>query len=343
MSRKIADENHSEVINTVNRYLPGVVCWGDSLTYGACESCMQPHPYATRLKTLLSQNLFSQYCGTTRIFCPPVINMGVGGETTATILGRNGAFPYVLSKDLVIPQYVSSVPIEFVSSNGKKVAPLLQDGSGERGLNPVEIAGVKGIISTGAFWIDPNPKYSFRRLTEGEETVAVKGTPIIASGHSACLDYVSVFFMGQNGGWEDENGVQNPKILVSQIQKAIARQKLNKDRFVVVGLHTESRDCRKELEKEMSSAFGEKYINLREYFSSESGVFKDYGLTPNEEDLALMKEGKTPYRFLKMTVDGPEADSTHFLAFAYDIIGDLIYKRMEKLGYFNEIKKAFGI
>lgn len=343
MAQRISNDNHKEVLNVVKRYLPGVVCWGDSLTYGACESTMQPHPYANRLQTLLSQNLFSQYCGEERIFCPPVVNMGVGGETTLTILGRNGAFPYVLASDLVIPKYLSSVPIEFVSSNGKKVAPLLQDGNGVRGLNPVEIGGIKGVISTGAFWIDPNPKYSFKRLTEGEETVVPKGTPIIASGHSACLDYVSVFFMGQNGGWEDENGVQNPKILVSQIQKAIARQKLNKERFVVVGLHTENKEGRKELEKEMAAAFGDKYINLREYFSSENGVFKDYGLKPNKEDLALMKEGKTPYRFLKMTVDSAEVDATHFLAFAYDIIGDLIYKRMDALGYFDEVKKAFGI
>lgn len=332
---------YEEAVKTVERYLPGIVCWGDSLTYGACESCMQPHPYANRIKTLVSQNVFGgAMVDGKRIFCPPVVNMGVGGETTATIIGRNGAIPFVVSKDFVISKYISAVPIEFTSEEGRKVAPLLQD-DGSRGLNNVVINGVEGRIETGAFWIEPDPKYTFRRLTEGEEVLVKKGTKIITSANSKYLDYVAVIFIGTNGGWEDENGVRNPDVLVSQINKLIDHQTTNKDRYLVVGLHTENKSERALLEKTMQESFGEKYFNLREYFSSMDGVFKDYNLEPTNEDIELMKEGKTPYRFLKMTIDGEE-DATHFLAYAYDIIGDQIYKRLDNLGYFEEVKKALG-
>ena len=127
---------------TVEKYLPGIVCWGDSLTYGACESCMQPHPYANRIQVLLSQNVFAQAgIDGQRLYCPPVVNMGVGGETTATILGRNGSIPFVVASDFVISKYCSAVPVEIISEEGRKVAPLLQD-DGSRGLKWVKINGV---------------------------------------------------------------------------------------------------------------------------------------------------------------------------------------------------------
>lgn len=327
---------------TVEMYLPGVVCWGDSLTYGACESIAQPHPYTNRLQALISQNIFgSAVIDGKRLFCPPVVNMGVGGETTATILARNGSIPFVVNKDFVISKYTSAVPIELVSEEGRKVAPLLQD-DGSRGLKWVNINGIEGRIFTDSFWIEPNPKYFFKRNNEGEEVLVKAGTKIKTQGSVDYLDYVAVIFVGTNGGWEDESGKTSPEILVSQINKLIDQQKANKDRYLVVGLHVGTKAERAELEETMQKAFGNKYFNLREYLASEDGVFKDYGLIPTEEDKALMKEGKTPYRFLKMTVEGPEVDATHFLAYGYDILGEQIYKRLDSLGYFDEVKKAIS-
>lgn len=276
--------------------------------------------------------------GEKRFFCPPVVNMGVGGESTLTILGRNGAIPYVVKKDVLVSKYQTPVPIEFTSKNGEKVAPLLQDREGAKGLNNVVINGIEGKISTDSFWIEQNPCYTFTRAKEGEETVIKKGSVIIPCAENKYRDYIAVIFMGQNGGYNGKNGKESPAVLIKQINTLIEHQTANKDKFLVVGLHTGTKEERKDLESAMQKEFKEKYFNLREYFSSPYGVFKDYNLSLSKEDKELIKIGKTPYRFLKMEVDG-ETDATHFMSYSYDIIGEQIYKRLDNLGYFNKVKK----
>ena len=79
----------------INEVLPGIVCWGDSLTSGPGRNAMS---YPTALQNYIDDSI--------SVMCPeakelgisiPVVNMGVGGEDTNTILGRNGAVPFITS------------------------------------------------------------------------------------------------------------------------------------------------------------------------------------------------------------------------------------------------------
>jgi lysophospholipase L1-like esterase len=341
-------------------YLPGIVCWGDSLTAGAGGDGTT---YPNVLESLIKENLVDRFdaeqlansLGQSHITglnqysldSVPVINMGVGGETTNTILGRNGAVPFVVAEDFTIPASNTSdttaVEIHFVSENGKNVAPLRQ---GESGVNPVVIDGIEGVISIQQeSYISEDYTYYFTRSAEEsgdadkdggagesndgntEKDVTVKaGTEIITSGSTQYLDYIPVIFIGQNGGYDDIND------LIAQQRAMIDHQEMseaNQGKFIIVGLHTGTAADRAELEKAMQEEYGDQYINLREYMST-SGL-QDAGIEATDEDKEMMAEGMTPQSLLA-------SDKLHFNEYGYELIGSLIYDRMDELGYFDEIK-----
>lgn len=89
------------------QYLPGIVCWGDSLTAGTGGEGIT---YPQTIEELIDENILSKnHCDMGTI---PVVNMGVGGEDTCTILGRNGAVPFTVKKDFVIPAGTEPAEIE---------------------------------------------------------------------------------------------------------------------------------------------------------------------------------------------------------------------------------------
>ena len=65
-------------------------------------------------------------------------------------------------------------------------------------------------------------------------------------------------------------------------------------------------------------------------------AMSDAGLTPTERDLERMELGFTPYSLLSI-------DELHFNEAGYELIGKLVYERMDKLGYFDGAKLALGI
>ena len=110
-----------------------IVCWGDSLTAphtgkgikGMVKRIVKGAAYPEYLEGMLEDNY-------------EIINCGVGGENTLTIMARQGAYPMQLAHDVVIFKsdeakfntFIGNNDMSaFVSSyNGKSVTPLLQCG-----------------------------------------------------------------------------------------------------------------------------------------------------------------------------------------------------------------------
>ena len=297
-----------QIHSTENARLPGIVCWGDSLTYGAHGGGVT---YPLTLEAMIRENLDLPYP-------VPVINMGVGGETSITILGRNGAIPYILSEALTIPADCIPVDVCYASKEGQKVAPLRQ---GAAGVNPVVIGGVEGTLSiTQETHVSKDFSYQFTRNTPGEAKTIPAGTVIVTDAASKYLNYLPVVYIGQNGGYTDFAD------LIHQQRAIIGHQTANRDCFVIVGLHTGTAESRGPLEKAMLEEYGDKYINLRQYMSTDA--MTDAGLEPTEEDRKLMAQGSTPYSLMV-------ADRGHFNSIGYALIGKLIYRTMARLGYFD--------
>lgn len=296
----------------IEQQMPGIVCWGDSLTAGAGGNGIT---YPLALESLIREKIENVVI--------PVVNMGVGGESSITIAGRNGAIPYVLSEDLIVPADNTPVDIYFTSAGGQKVAPLRQ---GQAGVNPVIIGGIEGTLSViQESYVSKEYFYQFTRSVSGESKTIPSGTQIITAANFQYLDYVPVIFIGQNGGYADFGD------LIRQQRAIINHQTANRDRFIIVGLHTKTYESRSALEQAMREEYGEQYINLREYMSTRA--MSDAGLIPTPEDIKLMESGATPYSLMV-------ADHCHFNSTAYQLIAKLIYDTMEKLGYFDDARNA---
>lgn len=323
--------NYDAAMSALQKYLPGVVCWGDSLTAGSGGAGTS---YPKVLKKLIEDKIFSKFDPAYNVdegwkylsvvdsypLSTDILNMGVGGETSNTIVGRNGSIPFVLSEQITIPGDRTTIEIKFKSKNGSNVHPLMQ---GTAGMESVEIAGVSGVIE----FDKTTQEYLFTRSANGAITTVEAGTEIITSGSKVGKDYVTVIFMGQN----DTKLV--PEELIAKQKAILNSQGRNKDRYIIIGLHTGTKDSRAELETAMTSAFGSHYINLREYMATEG--LKDADIEATSEDLALMTEGSTPKSLLN--------DKINFNAKGYELLGNLVYERMDELGYFKEIKSAMGL
>jgi len=286
--------------------IPGIVCWGDSLTYGTGGDGVS---YPSVMEACLHEE---------RMYIP-VVNMGIGGENTVTIAGRAGAIPFKV-KEFTIPSESVPVEISFVQEDGKPIRPLIES---DAGINPCMINGVSGRL-TGEKKEDGGAAYFFTRSDPGESVYVQEGTEVETWAASQFSDYIYVVFMGENHGW---NSIQD---LAEQQQAILSMQNGQKGKYIVVGLPTGMREERQELEEYLQEVYGDRFLNIREYLSTK-GIY-DAGLKPSKEDLYRMEKGMIPRALL--------SDEVHFNAEGYRLIGKYMYDRMRELGYFNELREA---
>ncbi len=328
---------------TLAQYLPGIVCWGDSLTAGSSGNVSYPLTLQKYINTYLCEIYDLRYSITdpenySRMnwedykISIPVVNMGSGQEGTTTILGRSGVLPYVVKRDFVIPAGKESVTISLVSENGKTVTPLT---AGNAGVNPVTIAGVEGTLTREASSRGV-ASYQFTRLEEGQETPVAKGTEIVTASKEEYRDYIHIVWLGTYGEFT------NPETLVQETKALLSRQTNNTDRYLVIGPCTYRGSWSTPLTYSMDSvdsamlqAFGNHYINLRKYLI-EDGL-RDAGMSATKQDTTNINNGRVPDSF-RSNAGGADLNGV-----AYDLIGQLVYKRMELLGYFDEVRETLNL
>lgn len=325
------DEEYQKDLDTVSKYLPGIVCWGDTLTSGSSGTVSYPYILQKYIDTYIcdiydfrqsidNANDFSRLDWDKYKVNIPVINMGVENEDSTTVLGRSGAMPFVLTQRLLIPASVEPVEVHFSSLSGRPVSPLR---GGDVGVNPVSINDIQGTLT-----IDTdenlNTRYYFTRLESGEETLVQRGAPIVTSATDMYKNYLHVVCIGTYGGYDTANE------LVAQIKLLLSRQTDNTDRYLVLGIcyQNEWKDM-SALDSVMVQSFGEHYINIRKYLCSDG--MADAGLSPTYEDKLNAESGLVP---VSLRSAGGDAGLS---AKAYMLIGKLVYERMEKLGYFDEV------
>lgn len=288
--------------------IPHIVCIGDSLTNGTGGDGVS---YPSHLQDILWEN--SIYV--------PTINLGVGGENTVTIAGRMGAIPYKV-KDFVIKEDCTPVQIEFISEENKLICPLRQ---GEAGINPCEIAGVTGTLSIEQEnYMAAEYTYYFTRNEVGKSVHVTNGTELHTRAAESYKDGIFVIFMGENHGFNDIDD------LIAQQKEILSLQEKHNDKYLILGMTSGTKKERQEMESAMENTYGARYINLREYLSTQGPY--DAKVTLNEDDLKKMEQGKIPDCLL--------SDHVHFNAKGYQLIAEVIYDRMVELGYFDSVMGA---
>lgn len=340
-SMDVVQEAYETDLETLAQYLPGIVCWGDSLTAGSSGNVSYPLTLQKYIDTYLCGIYDLRYAIENPENYPrakwedykisiPVVNMGAGQEDSATILGRSGVIPYVVKSDFVIPAGTESVSIAIESQDGSPVAPLT---AGSAGVNPVTIAGIQGTLTRTANaqgW--STSSYQFTRLEAGAETPVSKGTEVVTACTEQYRDYIHIVWLGTYGTFT------NPEKLVSDTKALLQRQSVNTDRFLVIGpctyggtwspSLTYSMDA---IDSAMLQAFGNNYINLRKYLI-EDGL-RDAGITASKADTNNINLGLVPDSF-RSNAGGADLNGV-----AYDLLGKLVYERMELLGFFDEVRE----
>ncbi len=306
--RKLYIKRENLLMAYEQQIIPGIVCYGDSLTFGYRDS-------GDSYPSVLQERLHSN-----RMYIP-VVNMGIGGENTVTIAGRAGAIPFCVDS-FVIPEEVVPVEITFVEEKGMEIRPFVQGYA--TGMNPCTIAGVEGTLTANKLEND-EMQYFFTRSEAGTETYVSQGAEIKTQASALYNDYIFVVFIGQNRGWNDDIDV-----LIRQQKCFLEMQEKHKGKYIIIGLSTGSKAEREELEKALQDTYGEKFFNIREYMSTEA--LHDLGVKPTEEDLNRMSEGRVPNYLLD--------DEVHFTEEGYRLIGEELYRKMDELGYFDELKEA---
>lgn len=343
-SKAQINQIYQQHLDMLAQYLPGIVCWGDSLTTGSSGNVSYPHTLQKYLDIYISEIYDLRYSmetieglSTTEWddykISIPVVNLGAGREDTATILGRSGVVPFVLSSDIMIPAGIESVPVEIRSEDGKTVTPLI---AGDGGVNPVTIAGVRGtLVRTASSQSWDRYVYQFTRLEEGTEVFAEKGTPVVTAATDAYKDYIHIVWLGTYGN------LYNPDKLVSDTKALLQRQNLNTERYLVIGPCTYngswvvSPTTLDSVDSAMMQAFGDRYINLRKYLMADG--LRDAELSETTQDKRSISAGYVPDSFRSNT-NGADLNGV-----AYELLGKLVYERMDRLGYFDQIRNELNL
>ena len=299
------EEKQNLMWQQINQSMPGIVCWGDSLTFGYGGNGTS---YPSTLQNLIDTRIIGGI---------PVINNGIPIESTYSILVRANAVP-MYSYAFEIPSGCDRTEMEVVLDGGHYINLGF---NGEAGLNPVTIAGVKGRLEAryteGRYGL-----YYFSRLEPGEAVNVQNREQVYVDSQGKYSGYVNILFMGQNGTYS------SPEHLVEQHRIFVNSR--DNDRFLLIGLTTGTAEDRALIEGAMSGAFGDKYINMRHELSVRGVELA--GLTPTEGDIYCTSVGLVPGSL--------KSDDVHLNEHGYRAMASIIYERMDMLGYFGGVRDA---
>lgn len=292
-------ERHALMRQLISEALPGIVCWGDSLTYGYGGN---GESYPATLSRLISDRIIDGIA---------VENNGLCIETTHTIMARAGAWA-IYAEAFTIPAGTETVNMRAFFEGG---AYSNLASNGDVGLNPVTICGIQGELKaqndTGDYW--------FHRLEPGEETYVNYGELIHPVSKGLYSGYINIIFMGQNGCYTSIDD------LIAQYDRFVS---IRSGRYLIIGLTTGKNENRSELAARMSEHFGSNYIDMRVELIQKAPEL--VGLERREEDINCYEEGRVQSYLM--------FDDVHLNEYGYRAMGMIVYERLEQLGYFNEVK-----
>lgn len=295
--------------NALENY--SIACWGDSYTQGAGASCV-----AASYPSVLAEMTGAE-----------VYNMGIGGETATTIAARQGGLDIELPGEFTLDAGAgSSVSFNadtFKASNGVTIMPRATTIAG---WNPCTLNGIEGVLTAEVDTSQPNIRTlisaTFTRTADGEALHVSNGeTATLLTAGSQLQADINVVYIGLNGGWNAADTC-NADDLVGITQNMVAHME-QPSKYIIVGLTAGGEDTIDALDTAMLSAFGDRFLNVREYLSSKDAL--DYtGITPTLEDWTCIQKGQVPASFMA-------ADNAHLNDAGYRAFAKCVYDRLVML------------
>ena len=268
----------------------------------------------------------------------PVYNYGVGGETVATILGREGSVPMVVDS-LYISGSATRVffPPETIKSiTGEEAKPLLQRAR-IADVNPCYIAGIKGTLDYDPGNETSDPMYSFAREEPGE-AVQLRGPVIIETQQMRKLEpgQLLLLWMGHNNIETDlDNDVDAfADYLIERHKTAIEHERPAGYIILsapVTNKTASSAEKYKPIYERMQAVFGIHYLNIVDYLIN-SGVYDAQAYDNSIEMTDGIIQDMAAYR-IPSVLRAP--DGVHLNGMGYQLVADQVYKRGQLLGYWT--------
>lgn len=276
-------------------------CYGDSLTQGSGGNGVT---YPNELQNLLGDEYI-------------VRNLGVGGESTKEIMVRQGALSIILN-NITIPKQgdvvIGDSDIGLLCSDGTTVKPFINGYGGDR---PFFINNKEVNFYYNAY-NDKKYRISFKN-NENEDMIIDRPTALITDNAKNHKHEPVIIWMGQNGGYVD--GVDDVENWIRQYKMMVDYS--GTDKYLIIG-RTSLGASDKSVEERFKNAFGNKYLNLREYLV-DYGLL-DVNLTPTEDDLTAIEIGKVPPSLLN-------SDMVHFTDKGYKSVAKAIKQKLIDLCY----------
>lgn len=268
-----------------------------------------------------------------------VKNQAVSGEFTTSTSARQGGNALSVGA-FTIPADTSLVEITLTSADGQAfgTSPVFNPGGS---FNPCTIAGVQGTIVNAGSGV-----YKFARKTAGDSVEVPTGTIVTSDADSIFnnADAVMLVNIGINAGWNTDADV-----LLNQVQMMVNHfTESGGTKYIITGayagqfLATEGQRQRVfEYEGKAATAFGEHWLNLREYLIA-NGLTEN-GLTASALDTERMAVGQIPASLLGggsttdiLIYDGKTVtDQTHPNAHGQNSIFNAFYGKGKALGYWE--------
>lgn len=275
-----------------------ILCFGDSITEGM--SMGKEYPYPTQLQRNLGEQI-------------KVVNGGVSGETSATIMARANVIDVELKNDISFAAGQSEVELEarfFVAADGEEIRLRYGKLGNELDASKVIIDGKTYTLKGSG-----EDKYLVTRADAAAALTLKKGAKV-KFDYSSIYDkvYCTIVLMGAN---DNDLSVDE---LIARYKKIAAMS----DKFIAIIPHYGT-----DYTKEFTEAFGNATVNLREYCKED--VWKDYSLEKDKKDEYYMQGGNLSPKF---SLDGNKGDC-HLSALGYKVLAKLIYDKGVELGYWN--------
>ncbi len=282
-----------------------IICYGDSITEGMAMD--KSHTYPSVLQSKLGEQI-------------KVINAGVGGETSNTIMSRANAVEFTVTNNIVFSAGQDEAELDwklFSTMDGG----VIKYRYGKLG-NQLSTANVK--IDGKAYTMryqnengndESEGKYILSRSDSSSALIIKKGAKVefdYSSQYDKC--YCAILLMGAN------DGNLSVDELIARYKKIAATS----DKFIAIIPHYGA-----DYTKEFTDAFGNATVNLREYCKEE--VWGKYNITKEKKDEYYIGEGLLPSRFV---YQGKKGDC-HLSQLGYEILADLVYKKGVELDYWK--------
>lgn len=339
---------------TMKNLMPGIVCWGDSLTAGAGSADVTvAQQHSIDLSALGSQESGANYVKVLENLIHQkvaenvnVANCGVGGESSAVIAARAVTETYYLylGKTVTLaPSGSTVIDIQQYSTGGR--LGILRQGNGSS-VNMVTMTGKDAqgneITITGQITMSLKDGvtdkytcpysdliYTFTRTDTGtSEVTLATGTKIITYASATYDGNWCVIFIGQNGGYQDIEE------LIRQQQEIVNASRC-RDKYIIIGLSSGDKESRQEMEGRMQEYWGEHYFSARAYLSSEKALrdagFSDAVIEQYREDI----DAGRVCAILR-------SDNTHLNAVGYALLGGAVFEKMVELGYFEPVLEYYN-